>query len=397
MQTAEGGSPVADLKPLTSLRFVAAMMIVVLHSKLYFPWPWLDHTPGWLVHGVSFFFVLSGFILTHSYVSKPFPGYRPFMLKRFARLWPVHVFALLMLLTFVRPDSITFDGPGFFNKWYALLSNLTLTQSLVPFKAYTFSYNSVSWSISTEAFFYLAFPLLLANIRKTWHVKLIGAGVCALLFTLACQAANLPFEGSMDQVTIASTIYGNPLVRGFEFCLGMATWVAWDRYARHSLLSASMWTKIEGVTLAATIAWLGYGAWVVRGIIPTTTLQFLFNENGSCWMFALLIVVMASGRGWFGKMLSTDAAVFLGKVSFCVYMLHQVLMKMFFTWNQAQTVSTAAFFAALLFIASATYLMIESPAQRFLTKKRTASRPIGSPHAGAANVHASPELMADQR
>jgi peptidoglycan/LPS O-acetylase OafA/YrhL len=375
---------VADLKPLTSLRFVAAMMIVVLHAKLYFPWHWLEYAPGSLVHGVSFFFVLSGFILTHAYTSQSFPGYGRFIWKRFARLWPVHVFALAMLVTFVRPDSITFDGPGFFSKWYALLSNLTLTQSIVPLKAYTFSYNSVSWSISTEAFFYLAFPLLLVNIRKTWLLKLIVSGVCALLWALAFRMAGTPIDGGMDQITLASAIYANPIVRGFEFCLGVSTWVVWDRYIKRPRLSAGTWTAIEGFTIAATIAWLYFAVGALSNAIQHETLRALFNENGSCCVFAILIAVIASGRGWFGKALSRKPFIFLGHISFSIYMLHQILMKMFFTWNQAQTVSPLAFLAALLFIASATYIMIEAPAQRLLTKRRA---PALAHHAGGEKVH----------
>ena len=65
---------VQDLPALTSLCFVAAMMIVVVHcGAINMPWPWLKHAPGTLVHGVSFFFVLSGFILTHVYRSRGFP------------------------------------------------------------------------------------------------------------------------------------------------------------------------------------------------------------------------------------------------------------------------------------------------------------------------------------
>ena len=113
---------VEDLKPLTSLRFIAAMMIVLLHAQQYFAaqWTWLSLVPGAAVHGVSFLFVLSGFILTHVYRSRPFPGYGRFILTRFARLWPIHVFALLVLVTFVRQDFITFDGPDIFSKWVVL-------------------------------------------------------------------------------------------------------------------------------------------------------------------------------------------------------------------------------------------------------------------------------------
>ncbi|MPW16897.1 acyltransferase family protein [Paraburkholderia sp. CNPSo 3157] len=386
---------VADLKPLTSLRFVAAMMIVVLHSKLYFSWPWLQHAPGSLVQGVSFFFVLSGFILSHVYTSKPFPGYGRFMFARFARLWPVHIFALLMLVTFVRPDSITFDGPGMFSKWYLLASNLTLTQSLFPFTAYTFSYNSASWSISAEAFFYLAFPLLLINIKRTWHWKMAGSALVAVV--IAAIYHRFPSNGDMDQITIASALYANPLVRGFEFCLGMSTWVLWDRYIKRSQLSLAAWTAAEGAILLIITAWLSISIWPVRNGIPPSALQVIFHENGSSWAFAILIAVAASGRGLFGKALSAKPLAFLGHVSFSIYMLHQILMKMFVTWNQAQTVSTVAFLAALIFIASASYLMIEKPVQRLLMKRhRPATSQSIIPQAGGAKVHTPSELVADQ-
>jgi hypothetical protein len=55
-------SSVEDLKPLTSLRFFAALAIVLLHAKLYTKWGWLQPIQIPLGQGVSFFFVLSGFI-----------------------------------------------------------------------------------------------------------------------------------------------------------------------------------------------------------------------------------------------------------------------------------------------------------------------------------------------
>src|SRR5579863_1388808 len=90
---------VENLPALTSLRFVAAMMIVFWHcAGAGMPWPWLRYAPASLVHGVSFFFVLSGFILTHVYRSRGFPGYKRFVTLRIGRLWPVHAVAIGVLL-----------------------------------------------------------------------------------------------------------------------------------------------------------------------------------------------------------------------------------------------------------------------------------------------------------
>ena len=204
---------IADLKPLTSLRFVAAGMIVLLHSLLYFKWSWLNHVPATAAQGVSFFFVLSGFILTHVYRTRSV-GYFTFMRARFARLYPVHVATLIIAMLFVRADLVTFDGPGIFSKWALLASNLTLTQSLAPFMAYQFSWNSVSWSISTEMFFYLAFPLLLVRrsylANLAWAAVPIAAGVVFLLIFPISVSSENPYE-----LTASSVLYTSPLIRGF--------------------------------------------------------------------------------------------------------------------------------------------------------------------------------------
>jgi peptidoglycan/LPS O-acetylase OafA/YrhL len=313
--------PVEDLKPLTSLRFVAAMMIVLLPSSLYFKqWHWLSYVPGTTAHGVSFFFVLSGFILTHVYRTRKFT-YGSFIRARIARLWPVHLVTLAMVMFLVRPDSVTFDGPGIFSKWITLAANMTLTQSIVPFFAYTFSWNSVSWSISTEIFFYLAFPVLLLSLQTTWHWKLALSLIVAAGLVLVAKALSLPDGGDVFELTTSSLLYASPLARGFEFCLGMAAYLAWVRLSKVPL-STRQATVVEALAVLAAALWLtlGYSA-----LFP----EFLvfYGSAGSCWIFAIVIIALASGRGYIGKAISAPLVVWLGDISFALYMVHVILMK----------------------------------------------------------------------
>ena len=233
--------PVDDLRSLTTLRFFAAMMIVLLHAKLYFAWAWLQFVPGTLVHGVSFFFVLSGFILTHVYTSNPIPSYFRFVMLRAGRLWPIHAFAALILvisaltpLAIVRPDSITFDGDGIFNRWYVLAMNLAMVHSLSPYLVHIFSWNSVSWSISTEFGFYLVFPFLIVRIEKTWGWKLAASAGLVVAMLVADHLFTLTRGAGSNEL---APTYANPLFRGFEFCLGMAAYVFWHRHIRNADLS----------------------------------------------------------------------------------------------------------------------------------------------------------------
>src|SRR5580765_5922555 len=86
------------LEVLTSLRFFAAALIVVQHSRGSFGLPEQWGEPFMFDQGVAFFFVLSGFILTYVYPSLDTFGRRRFVLARIARVWPAHVAALILLL-----------------------------------------------------------------------------------------------------------------------------------------------------------------------------------------------------------------------------------------------------------------------------------------------------------
>src|SRR5690242_19654398 len=85
------------LYALTSLRFVAAALIVLGHSQGTFGIPKDAWAPFVMSQGVSFFFVLSGFILTYVYPSLKLFGIRRFLLARFARIWPAHITAFILL------------------------------------------------------------------------------------------------------------------------------------------------------------------------------------------------------------------------------------------------------------------------------------------------------------
>ena len=119
-----------------------------------------------LSRSVSFFFVLSGFVLGYTYHRRDISNKR-FYISRILRLWPATtsslLFVLLLLpsplyLPFLSGETSTLFVP-------ALIANLFLLQSFIPIPAFFFSFNAVAWSVSVEAFFYLCFPFL--NKLKT--------------------------------------------------------------------------------------------------------------------------------------------------------------------------------------------------------------------------------------
>ena len=134
---------------------MAAMAVVLFHVPFT-----LTRTVGWTVLpdgplGVSFFFILSGFILSHVYGGTRF-GVANFYRKRLARIYPLHVLTLLAWIVL------------FFGQWGNSLpdrvnsgiANVLLLHAFFSGPLFNLGYNAVSWSISVEAFFYLLFPIL---------------------------------------------------------------------------------------------------------------------------------------------------------------------------------------------------------------------------------------------
>src|SRR5215207_8407687 len=140
---------VRKLNPLTSLRFIAAGLIVLHHLRGAFGIPHDFCGSFALDNGVSFFFVLSGFILTYVYSVRPRLEKRRFLLARLARLWPAHLAAFAVCL------ALTWEGTRSQFTPFKLFANLTLLHAWIPLREYNLSFVGPSWSISTEFGFYL--------------------------------------------------------------------------------------------------------------------------------------------------------------------------------------------------------------------------------------------------
>src|SRR5580765_4671714 len=123
-----------ELPALTGIRFYAALLVFLSHVILI---PGMEELSGGRlifnvgVVGVSFFFVLSGFILTYNYgdvlrAGVAGPAYKRFVWGRLTKIYPVHVLALLMVL----PIAIT--SPNLPLDWRALPVHLLLLQCFWP-------------------------------------------------------------------------------------------------------------------------------------------------------------------------------------------------------------------------------------------------------------------------
>jgi peptidoglycan/LPS O-acetylase OafA/YrhL len=228
----------AHFKPLTSLRFFAAMHVLAFHNHLDV----LTDSPGVVRNiiragyvSVSLFFVLSGFILAHTYLGERQNtsfNRRSFWIARLARVYPVYLIGLLLAAPFVLEGHFTSDRPGWSTLKIMVMggSCCTLTQSWIPPLAV--AWNGPGWSLSAEAFFYLLFPFvspLIWRLNKRQTVlALVGLWILSMIPPLFCWFA--PISGFSDCPATAAPMPSwvsklvtfNPLLRLPEFLLGIA-------------------------------------------------------------------------------------------------------------------------------------------------------------------------------
>jgi peptidoglycan/LPS O-acetylase OafA/YrhL len=310
-----GGIPDASnrqLPSLTPLRGIAALWVVFYHycgTAQYLPN--LDITPhsyliskGYLA--VDMFFMLSGLVMTHVY-HRAFSEsigqhYRSFLVARIARLYPLHVFILLLFVLTATAaqlmsglatgsvESIPLTGP---QSVTAIVANMFMLQGLA---ASELSWNYPAWSISVEFFAYMAFPFALPAIaRAPNRVRLLlGAALFAALVWLAAHT-----KGDFDQWDGPIT-----LVRCMpEFLLGTLLYFAFRDYGHTTWLSRDL---VLLTVLAATLGSLHLGA-------PDLLIISLF---------AALVLLSVSNSGVFAKLLNIGPLIWLGEISYSLYLLH---------------------------------------------------------------------------
>ena len=211
------------LPAVTSLRFFAAFHVALFHMNemgvLTGP-AWLKAFAGIGYVGVSFFFVLSGFILVYTYAGREI-SLRNYFQSRFARIYPAYLFSLVLTFPFFYFGALKMQVPFFaFASQHFVLSSvlvLLLLQSWIP--AAALAWNPVAWSLSVEAFFYLVFPFALPKYAKLSRTALWAlipacwlAGLAVSAGYLMLRPAGMPYVNSNDWSSSVQFVKFFPLV-----------------------------------------------------------------------------------------------------------------------------------------------------------------------------------------
>jgi peptidoglycan/LPS O-acetylase OafA/YrhL len=303
---------------------------------------------------ISFFFLLSGYILAMAYLAPRRPLQKSsFFIARFARIYPLYVITLLMDLPhlFSIRDS-KFGVPAALGQAAGIFSaNLLMLQSWNP---YLRGLNFPCWSLSVEAIFYLLFPFL-----GFWLWRLKGSTLWISSFVLWAGTQLLVFWITPRMRDFDASY--NPLLYIPTPALGilLARWQMQHRektisFLRHNL-SRGIAIAIVCAGIAATIYWLP--------LLPHENL----NHGLLAPIFGLLILALSSGQSLPARMLSMKWLVVLGKASFGLYLIHIPVLNLYIRFHWAEVPSLyPTYLATCIGLSILSFYFVETPSRKWI-------------------------------
>ncbi|EAQ28712.1 hypothetical protein NAP1_13973 [Erythrobacter sp. NAP1] len=353
------GSPVSksrlQLDQLTGLRGLAAWFVVLYHIRLsltaILPGEAIAvFSKGYLA--VDFFFMLSGFVMWLSYGEKfrtqGWAQTRPFLWKRFARVWPLHALVLSGFAMLALMLALTGRPTGNYP-----LAELPLHVLLIQNWGFTseLAWNPPAWSISAEFAAYLAFPALILAVR--WE----RLGLPSLIAALGAMALCLhAWFAGLGYAILDDDIPRTGLVRCLaEFTMGIAL--------------AQIWRQMRDAGRGGAIPFAVSAALAIAGLalgLPETL-----------WVpacFASLLLALALDGGIPARVLGSGPLVKLGDWSYATYLSHYLLFVVFklaFVGSDLQIgwIGLAVYGALVLAVSAALFAGFEKPAQKWLNQR----------------------------
>lgn len=307
---------------LDSLRGIAIVGVFVFHALDFLarnyaqiPWDGLFRTlptPRWLVLvfpgtlgwvGVALFFVISGFCIHLSYARSRQASFTDFYLRRFFRIYPPYLFALLLFAFVIPRHSLAF-GP--FSVWTQLGVHLALINNIDIHSIYRV--NNSFWSIAIEAQLYVLYPALLFLASKLGWRK--GLAILAVLEVALRVLPPLLF-GMTNAGRVPTWIEFSPFAYWYSWSIG--AWLA-DAYLSNKPLpfaKSSLWLWFA----------LAIGTYLIKPLYPL------------CFLFCAVLTT-----AWIAKRLNGEPVGLrmphvcntylsrIGILSYSIYLIHQPLM-----------------------------------------------------------------------
>jgi peptidoglycan/LPS O-acetylase OafA/YrhL len=333
---------VSEIKPLTSLRGIFALWVVLFHLHA-----WSENPDNPLIIidrgylGVDFFFMLSGFILAARHGEEFTPTYNfnthvRFLIKRFGRMFPLHWAVLLVVVA----SCILFREPLYW--WTHIASEAALVHRWDLFYVPRAALNGPDWSISTEWAANIAFPVFIW-ITGFRNRSTLYSSFSTILF-LSILIFLILMHGNMDVAEANSLL---PLLRCFaEFGLGIILFQRRDLFYQ---ISGDL-SALVILTFILAGLWLRYDLLVIFAMIT-------------------LLPGLALNGQYLATILSTPPLYFLGIISYSIYLIQVPIITAidkFLMGSPFASVMHWLIIFPIVGFATLTYRFIENPANKLL-------------------------------
>jgi peptidoglycan/LPS O-acetylase OafA/YrhL len=345
------------IEQLTFTRFVAAISIVVYHFGMVL-FPFRTDAFSFLFRqanlGVSYFFILSGFVMIIAYGGNgnSHIDRKKYYLSRIARIYPVYFIALFLLFVYYIVRSKPVDAVG-----YAM--NLFVIQSWFP--PYPLTGNGPGWSLAIEFFFYALFPLLFNKIYSRFKLPLLAVSI--LLFWVFSQVIfNLLINSSFYQGFPSKShdlLYYFPLMHLNEFLIG--------NLGGMILLKTSK-SKMKNYD-ALLILLL-----VVLILLLRFPLPWSYHNGLLAIIFIPFVLLLSRNKGPITYLFKRRPLIFLGEISYGIYILQIPVYywsKGFLKFTGIKNEYLLFFLPLLILIALAgiSYEYMETPIRNWVKQK----------------------------
>jgi peptidoglycan/LPS O-acetylase OafA/YrhL len=281
-----------------------------------------------------------------------------FFIQRFMRLWPAHVFIIFMSAIWIQIPLINFHTER--QTFPEILQILFLLQAWSQKSIVFWGLNGPSWSISVELFFYACFPLAMVLVVRFGALALLAVAFAVTALWIGFAESYL-FDPA-EPLSALALGYIFPLARIGEFFSGIALGYVFVKYlSNFDQGSRLVWTLVECVAIAFSIYTIGnlssFSALSLSWGFGPVFVQWVGSSSG-IFSFALNILVFAKSRGFISFLLSTGPLVFLGRISFATYLVHQPLI---YHWlrevDPVQQSTAISIFGYILVVFALSYLI----------------------------------------
>lgn len=348
-----------DTDFVTGLRAYAALAVMLIHAGgagLVQLHPLLAQLVFLGQTGVYVFFVISGFSVTASY--RTTAHFTTYLSKRFMRIAPLY-YVLLLGLFLLQPLT-NGNMPASWDTEFGVkydLYNLFMHLSFLSFLDYkiTNSVIGVEWTLSIEMFWYILLPLLLTLVTNWQRALTLLIASIALYFSLQCQ------QEAATHIHTRHIFEWSPLFYACAFSLGVLAY-----YIRP--LVSNFATKhgdkfFIALLVVGIAAFLSFAPQKSAGI-PTYADTLL---TASAFTFAL--IVLGTNQSLLVRaLLLNRAALYLGTISYGLYLIHFPLVIFFRGLIENKTLLFSAVFVTTVLASHLSYRFIERPALKLIKK-----------------------------